>query len=64
MARRGGKTRQFLCSLLGDGEYFPSYLFSVECKTRLTISRYEDEKVIQALEILKKEAGFPFVEYI
>ncbi|KAE9367152.1 amidase [Stipitochalara longipes BDJ] len=26
--------------------------------------RYEDEKVIQALEILKKEAGFPFVEYI
>jgi len=25
--------------------------------------RYEDEKVIQALEILKKEAGFPFVEY-
>jgi amidase len=28
------------------------------------ICRYEDEKVIQALEILKKEAGFPFVEYI
>ncbi|KAK6581183.1 hypothetical protein PZA11_006671 [Diplocarpon coronariae] len=26
--------------------------------------RYEDEKVVQALEILKKEVGLPFVEYI
>jgi hypothetical protein len=26
--------------------------------------RYEDEKVIQALEIIEKEAGFPYVEYI
>ncbi|CAL3970585.1 unnamed protein product, partial [Diplocarpon coronariae] len=25
---------------------------------------YEDEKVVQALEILKKEVGLPFVEYI
>lgn len=30
----------------------------------LTRSRYEDEKVVQALEIIKKEAGFPYVEYI
>lgn len=26
--------------------------------------RYEDEKVIQALEIIKEEAGLPFVEYV
>jgi hypothetical protein len=25
--------------------------------------RYEDEKVIQALEIVKKEVGLPFVDY-
>lgn len=30
----------------------------------LTIPRYEDEKVIQALEIVKEEVGFPFVDYI
>jgi amidase len=29
----------------------------------LIVNRYEDEKVIQALELLQKEAGFPFVEY-
>ena len=29
----------------------------------LIVNRYEDEKVIQALEMLQKEAGFPFVEY-
>jgi len=26
--------------------------------------RYEDEKVIQALEILKEETGLPFVKYV
>jgi len=30
----------------------------------LTPCRYEDEKVIQALEIVKKEVALPFVEYI
>jgi hypothetical protein len=26
--------------------------------------RYEDEKVIQALEIIKAETGLPFVDYV
>jgi amidase len=26
--------------------------------------RYEDEKVIQALEIVKEEVGLPFVSYV
>ena len=30
----------------------------------LMCGRYEDEKVIQALEIIKDETGIPFVSYI
>jgi hypothetical protein len=44
---------------------FNSYFLCEEVGERmLIVNRYEDEKVIQALEILQKEAGFPFVEYI
>lgn len=42
-----------------------SYFLYEEVGEKVLIeNRYEDEKVIQALEILQKEAGFPFVKYI
>jgi hypothetical protein len=61
-----GRERRFVCSLWGGGELHLASFSAVCCDVlmRLMICRYEDEKVIQALEILKKEAGFPFVEYI
>lgn len=41
-----------------------SFLYEEVGEKVLIVNRYEDEKVIQALQLLQKEAGFPFVEYI
>ena len=48
------------------GRRYAPCLLWVRCMRNklLTRSRYEDEKVVQALEIIQREAGSPYVEYI
>ncbi len=56
----GGQTVRASSSFLS----IRSFLYEEVGEKVLIVNRYEDEKVIQALQLLQKEAGFPFVEYI
>jgi hypothetical protein len=59
---RGTKMHRSACSSLGEGEFLVLKR-GVNGKAN-SCNRYEDEKVFQALGIVKQEVGLPFVEYV
>ena len=60
MGLTGGRMLPLACSLLDAGKGSTSLLGA---RMMLTRDRFEDEKVIQALEMVQKETGLPFVSY-
>jgi hypothetical protein len=60
MERRGIRMRRLVCSWWDDGRFDVSWCGCAQ----LTGDRYEDERVIQALEIIQDETGLPFVNYV
>jgi hypothetical protein len=65
MAQRVIRMHLSVCSLWAGGRNFLKPCRRKQIKSRLMNDcRYEDEKVIQALEIIKAETGLPFVDYV